>query len=246
MVIDYKKHPFYIFGTGLIAGVIGTVAVVSFILLPNYIQKIEVRKFLLDSGYTVLSSTEYNQLKQKKPKQLPSAGTTEPNLREKVSSKPVLSQEIIKPHGFITAISLKELRLKLDTRKLEPLEEGLNLSKLRGVFGYTVPWLLNSDPTGVVGGTGSSRLSLRNSRGGTAVMEVHKSKDGAVYVIAFISEQVRIKLVELTRKASFQTTVFFFPYNENNKAIAIPVNRIKKWEERSPREIGYIADVDLL
>jgi hypothetical protein len=49
--------------------------------------------------------------------------------------------------------------------------------------------MINSDPTGVVGGTGLDRISLDRRGGGTGVMEVNQSIQGELYVVGFVSEE---------------------------------------------------------
>ena len=148
---------------------------------------------------------------------------------------------------FVVGNDREEIRRLNGVRELTPLEDGLSLDKLPlGVFGYTTAWALPSDPSSVKDGTGGYGFSFNKSPGGTAVTEIHKSESNETYVIVYVSEEVRIKLEDPSRKISVSGIVFFNPYQENDKLIGVPVRRITKWNNRHPNDIGYIADVEII
>ena len=139
--------------------------------------------------------------------------------------------------------SLEELRRKNGVRELQALENDLNLSRLpNGVYGYTVPWIIDSDPTGVVGATGVSRIALLRRSGGTAVMEVHKSSQGMVYIIGFVSQDQLVRLQDPSRKSPLDITLFFSPYQSFDEVVALPVEQIVSSSNRSV-ESQYVNDI---
>jgi hypothetical protein len=132
-------------------------------------------------------------------------------------------------------------------RFVEPLEEDVLIGELpNGIYGYTVPWLLSSNPDGVVGGTGVDKISL-GERGGTAVLEIHKTPEGEIYFIgcARIADEENFRDPSL-RKRPFKATVTFEPVEEFSLAVAIPVARVVVYKDRSVRRYGYIADLELV
>lgn len=147
--------------------------------------------------------------------------------------------------AFQTAGSLEELRKKNGVRELRPLENDLNLSRLpNGIYGFTVPWIINTDSTGVVGGTGLSRISLHRTGGGTAVMEMHKSEQGQVYIIGFVTQDQLIRMQDPSRRASLGITLFFHPYQNFDELVAVPYERIISSDNRSV-EGYYVNDIDV-
>ena len=130
------------------------------------------------------------------------------------------------------------------------MEEEVELHNLpTGVYGFTVPWILNSDSSGVVGGTGEDRISLRPSPGGTAVMEIHKSIDGQNYLVCFLNKssieevaannsmKISDPLIEIIVSFTFHDD---FPYS-----IAIPLQRIVNYKHRRVSKYENIADITL-
>lgn len=139
--------------------------------------------------------------------------------------------------------SAARIREATGVRELRPREEDLGIVRLpNGVFGFTVPWMFNTDPSGVVGGTGLDRISLHKAAGGTAVMEVHKSSSGENFVLVYVSEETLIRLQDQSRTVALDATLFFAPYEGNSHPVAIPTGRITMWQVRSPSGIGSIAD----
>jgi hypothetical protein len=132
-------------------------------------------------------------------------------------------------------------------RFVEPLEEGVPLADLpNGIYGYTVPWLLSSNPDGVVGGTGVDKISL-GEQGGTAVLEIHKTAEGEIYFMACArrADEENFRDQSL-RKRPFKATVAFEPVQEFILSVAIPVARVVVYTDRSVRLYGYIADLELV
>jgi len=149
------------------------------------------------------------------------------------------------PATIVTAESLQALRTLNGVRTLRPLENDLNLSELPpGVYGFTVPWIVNSDSIGVVGGTGASRITLQESSFGTLVMEVHKRGDGEVYLVGYVSETDLVRLQDPSRTANAEVALFFRPFREFSITVAIPISRIQKSRNRSVAN-QYVNDLSV-
>lgn len=124
-----------------------------------------------------------------------------------------------------------------------PLENDKNLSQLpNGVFGYTVPWIINSNSSGIVGGTGVDKISLEQKSFGTLVMEVLKDSHGRVYVVGFVSQEQLVRMQDPSRTTDVQALVFFLSYQEFNQLVALPLERIISSDNRTV-ENKYVNDV---
>ena len=144
-----------------------------------------------------------------------------------------------------SAKSVEALRKENAVRALQPLEDDEIVSSLPGgVYGFTVPWIINTNASGIVGGTGVDKLGLRRSSGGTFVMEIHKLHSGEVYVVGYLSESDLARLQNPSRTSSAKATLFFSPYLEYSLAVAIPLSRITSSRFRSVEKI-YANDISV-
>jgi len=131
-----------------------------------------------------------------------------------------------------------ELRKAHSVRELHLLEEGLLLSSNlpNGVYGFVTPWAITTQA--------KNRLVPARRRGGTAVLEVHKVKDGDVHIVGFVSRVKRDQLTGPTPKDGIELMLFTEPYNEFIELVSIPLNRIDKAENRCPG--GRLTVIDLV
>jgi hypothetical protein len=143
----------------------------------------------------------------------------------------------------ITAHSLADLRARNGVRELLPLENSRTLARLpNGVYGFEVPWMITSDPSNVGGGTGLDKITLERTGGGTAVMEVHKSIHGEVYIVGFVSQERLVRMQDPSRTNGEEVPLFFAPYLEFNELVAVPVGRIMSSDNRTVEGI-YVNDI---
>ena len=144
---------------------------------------------------------------------------------------------------FLTSDSQESLRGITGVRELQPLENDLDIKRLpNGVYGFTVPWIINTNSTGVVGGTGFDRISLQKSGGGTAVMEIHKAEAGDIYVVGYVSESDLMRLIDPSRRTELEVMLFFEAFREFARPVAIPASRIQRSTNRSV-EGRYVNDL---
>jgi len=143
---------------------------------------------------------------------------------------------------ILDAPSVEALRRATGVRALRPLENDLRLSRLPdGVFGYTVPWMINTDPSGVVGGTGVDKISLEQRSLGTLVMEIQKLKSDLAYEVGCVSDSDVTRLQDPSRQTDLQITLFFKPYHEFTHVVAIPLSRVQKSDNREVED-EYVDD----
>jgi hypothetical protein len=149
------------------------------------------------------------------------------------------------PTDIVSGESVEALRIADAVRALQPLEDSKNINSLPGgVYGFTVPWLLNTKSSGVVGGTGVDRISLSRSSFGTFVTEIHKRETGQVLVVGYVTESDLAELQDPSRTSDVEITLFFRPYLEYSLAVAIPVSRIRASSSRSV-ERHYASDLSV-
>ncbi len=145
---------------------------------------------------------------------------------------------------------LSGLREEHRVRELDPFENDLPITQLpNGVYGYTVPWILNTDPTGVVGGTGVSRINLNRSSFGTLVMEVHKTSDGTIYIVGFVTPDIETQLAESPEGTELEFTLLFAAHEDYNRPVAIPVESILYSDNRHidlGRDFIYANDLRVI
>lgn len=149
---------------------------------------------------------------------------------------------------IISAKTIEELRNINGVSELEPLEVGVLLTELpNGIYGFEVPWMINSNPVGVVGGTGVEKINLSRTRGGTSEMEVHKSSDGTIYIVGYLPSSVMIQVQKQTRKDPIPIILFLGPATDR-VPIAIPMQRIINSKNRhaEDNEGKHISVIDML
>jgi|GEM_PF-4542074 len=144
-----------------------------------------------------------------------------------------------------TANSVEELRVIHNVRELDDLDNHQSIFKLpNGVYGYTVPWIINTDSTGVVGGTGVHRISLNAESKGTPVLEVHKISDDEIRIVGYVSENDYQRLIDLNRP---QMEIYFLckPFREYTRVISVPMSLLAHSYSRSLKNEGYVLDLTI-
>ena len=137
------------------------------------------------------------------------------------------------PSDLVVESDVAALRNANGVSEVSGLEVGQGLRALPdGRYGFSPPWMINTDPAGVIGGTGFDRITLSRSRRGTAVMEVHKSSLGTVYVVGYLSEEALLRVQDQARTAPVSATLFFEP-RQARRAVAIPERMIVSSNHRS-------------
>ncbi|MEN3793778.1 hypothetical protein [Fulvimarina sp. MAC3] len=146
------------------------------------------------------------------------------------------------PYAF--SYNVLDLRAESGVKILDERQEGRRMGQLPdGVYGFSPPWMLNTDPEGVVGGTGIEKIALSAERGGTAVMEVHKSAGGNFFIIAYCSRDFATVLEDPSRKEKISIVLYFFRTEFADIAIRIPLDRIVDWSSRRSGSSSVVDSV---
>jgi hypothetical protein len=125
-------------------------------------------------------------------------------------------------------------------RRLHAEEEGLPLSELPfGVFGFTVPWVLEVSPARPV--VRADEMTLHPSPGGTGVLEVHRLENGTAAAVGFVSPDEAVKLGNPSRTDPIDLTIYLTPSQMKPIPVAIPTEQLIVTRHRS---VGYTYVLD--
>lgn len=172
----------------------------------------------------------------------------EDDIVEALQARPIVDPHFARDASapvVITAETMERLRELTGARPLGERDSGRPLSRLpNGVYGYTTPWMINTDAAGVVGGTGVERITLEPRSGGTLVMEIHKARSGGVYVVGYTDQQHVAQMATPGEATKIEIELFFAPNEEFDTPLAIPVERIMSSDQRS---MGgrYVNDMEI-
>ena len=141
-----------------------------------------------------------------------------------------------------TAQTVEELRTLHDVQRMRPIDDERNIADIPGgIYGFAVPWMLNSNSSDVVGGTGVGRLTLVNQSAGTLMMEVHKTSSGQIYIIGYLSLE-DVQHITNPGMDSLELTLFMQPVQIYTVPIAIPIQRLLNSRFRSVN-VTYVLDL---
>lgn len=169
-----------------------------------------------------------------------------------IVTKPEASPNISDPPrrgvALVVRKDLRTLREANGVSELSGLEVGKPLRELpNGKYGFSPPWKIDSNPVGVVGGTGFDLLTL-GRKGGTSVMEVHKSSTGGVYVVGYLLEEILLRAQDPTRTSPISATLFFEP-STGRHPVAISQRMIlsskNRYTENHESNAIYVNDLQL-
>lgn len=133
---------------------------------------------------------------------------------------------------IISANNIEELRKANGVSSLEPLEIGRKLQDLpNGKFGFEVDWKINGSLSSVNGGIRVDNVDLDRTKGGTRVMEFHKSSEGTVLIVGYLPPSVLLQVQKHRRKDPIEV-VLFSDQGTNQVPVAIPVQRILQSNSR--------------
>ena len=124
------------------------------------------------------------------------------------------------------------LRQRTGVRALKESEDGRPLWELpEGIYGFEVPWrdVRRFDV-----------VSLSTNRRSTAVLEIHKSRTGAVYEVGYVPQET---LVQLQDAARGRLVIAFSPEfrGENHVLVALPVTEVIEGEGPNEHGVMYLT-----
>lgn len=156
-----------------------------------------------------------------------------------------------------TADSIEMLRQNTGVRPLIREENQLTLRELPdGVFGYIEAFIFNTPQMRVIIRSNIEimfdlnkglHLCQNPMSNGYAEMsngyaEIHKSQNGNIYLICFVTEEDRILLQNPSRFESVKLTVSLTKTQKRNRVIAIPRERLEYWRQRRLSDGEYVGD----
>lgn len=113
------------------------------------------------------------------------------------------------------------------------------------VFGFTVPWILDTSDRGIVGGTGPDKICLNTEPGGTVQLEIHRRSDGT---IAFVGYCNKVDFISINKSETISKQKFTFtvsPHKEYLFPLSVPVGLIDTYRHRSLPDHIYAVDIKL-
>ena len=140
------------------------------------------------------------------------------------------------PEAIVIGANRESLRETHGVWEVSPLQEGSKISQLpNGVFGFTTPWSL-SDPSEQAAGD----VTL-GAMGGTADTEIHKTREGKIFVLVYVDEISLPQLQNPERVDTLNIPAFLTPREEStDQLIAIPLSRLNNWEDRGSSEYDIV------
>lgn len=151
---------------------------------------------------------------------------------------------------FRTADSLQALREDTEVRQLKSEENQMSLWELpNGVFGYIEAYKIDTPPMRFIDKTFiennfdlNKGLHLLQQPIFGDFVEIHKSKNGNIYLVGFVTEEDRIALQNPSRSESVKIVVSLTKHKKRNKVIAIHRERLEWWRHRELGDGECIGD----
>lgn len=145
---------------------------------------------------------------------------------------------------IISSMAIDDIRNKNNVSKIRPLDNDLPVDRINyPAFGFCTPWALNTDPRGIVGGTGLSTLSLLCKPDGTRILEIHKLGTGEICIIGYVSTNDSSLISDPARKGYADIMLFVEPWNEFTSIVSIPYSRLVNISQRSISDGQYFLDL---
>ena len=142
--------------------------------------------------------------------------------------------------------TIQGLRTKCKVVKICDMDNGrLALEFDSAVYGFTVPWILNTSDRGIVGGTGSDKICLHTERLGTAQLEIHRRSDGAIALIGYCNKMGFISIKNLVEISEQKFTFTVIPTKDYIFPVSVPVSLIKTYRHRSLGNGADVVDIQL-
>ena len=135
--------------------------------------------------------------------------------------------------GVALGYGVKQLRKANEVREMMPLEQGQELSSLRGVYGFVHYLGLN----GAFGSNNKIDFSVSREQHRKGV-EVHKTPKGNVMLLIYVDESTAARLGNPYGEVG-QIFGFFRPVDGHAVLVGLPLRRILGWEHRVGGEDGF-------
>ena len=146
------------------------------------------------------------------------------------SVAPPLAAEL-RDAGVVLGYSVEALRKANEVREMFSLEQGQELSSLRGVYGF-IHYLSLSTMFSLKVDVSVKRVQNRKS------VEVHKMSEGNVMLLVYVDESTATRLGSARGKVG-AIFGFFRPFDKHTILAGLPTRRILSWEHRLGGEGGF-------
>ena len=131
------------------------------------------------------------------------------------------------PNEFLVGLSVEEVRKRNQVRKMFETEHGLQLSQLKGIYGYIGPvdavWLLR--PPGLFRSRRDPRVHRGESLSGSEVA-IHKTADGGIMALVYLTEADAGKLSRAER-GGVEVFAFFKADDDHPVLAGISQSRVQ-------------------
>jgi hypothetical protein len=163
-------------------------------------------------------------------------------------------------NDFQTAETVEALRAKLKARMMMPAQNELPIRELpNGIFGYVAVELITSRTFRFISGQRINdedwlvvrdSLLLHRSLPPAGIIkqpqvEIIKSEQGDVYLVAFVPEEAFISLLKPDRIDRVTTVLRLSPRPEGDHLMAIPRERLCSWRTRKLENWDAIVDTTI-
>jgi len=192
--------------------------------------------------YLIIRLSKSKPEKTFSPKQSTPSATLDIPIPENIPKEHLLE--------FQTAASIEILRQNSGVSPLTKEENQLTLWELSdGVFGYVEAYKFDTPEWRLIDTSDiesnfalNKNLHLYQNAMFNGCAEIHKSQDGNIYLICFVTEEDRILLQNPSRSESVKLTVSLTKTQKRNRVIAIPRERLEYWRQRMLGDGEYVGD----
>ncbi|CAB3801428.1 toll/interleukin-1 receptor domain-containing protein [Pararobbsia alpina] len=149
--------------------------------------------------------------------------------------------------SVLVGADIEELRAGSEVVQINEIDNDRPVFEFdTAVFGFTVPWILNTSDRGVVGGTGPDKITLSRTPGGTVQLEIHRRADGVVAFIGYCNENTCALLRDPGGFSGMTVTLGVMPFESYSMPVSVPVTVIMSYRNRSLPNRTEVVDVRLM
>ena len=126
--------------------------------------------------------------------------------------------------------SLEEIRNRNQVREILVREQGLELSELRGIYGFIDPVKAKRlfSPSWLFPSQSNPRPYRHENRSGSEV-EIHKTTEGKIIAIVYLSE-ADVERLYGAHHDSVEVIAFFEKADDHPTLVELPRSRVEDWD----------------
>ena len=136
----------------------------------------------------------------------------------------------IESDDIVVGFSLKEIRNRNQVRQMSVTEQGLELTDLSGIYGFVDPLQAKRlfSPSWLFPSHANPRPYRHKNTSGNGV-EIHRTADGKVMAIVYLTEDDASELSGLHRGA-VEVFAFFEQTDDHPVLVGLPLSRVEDWK----------------